>query len=326
MLNIIKKALPGLTVESGKGKDVIVKSKDREQAKRDLESFFTKKKTLFTSVFKKSKSSSIDVLQVEGIGDVIFKPIIQKGAGGLKFEKELEIDLNNYFNGVEYKDLKHTDVIKELESVIGLKRKSNFTVVPEGKKNQKRLITFNGRKLTVSNSTGKTLTDLTLKKGNTSIYLSLKMSKTYYTLNASIYEYFLDKNYQKAINEYFGFNGQKMGGFGKEYGCITDNPKYTTVKKNLADILNQALGTDVIIVHKKKENDVVVKDITTNKVSISGLDDDSYRYPEPNVRKYANIKFDAVINGYDYEVNFQFRGTTATDTGPKYLRILLERL
>ena len=31
-----------------------------------------------------------------------------------------------------------------------------------------------------------------------------------------------------------------------------------------------------------------------------------------------------MINGYKYEVDFQFRGTTAIDTGPRYLRILLK--
>jgi hypothetical protein len=56
------------------------------------------------------------------------------------------------------------------------------------------------------------------------------------------------------------------------------------------------------------------------------LSDDSYVYPEKGVRKYANIKVKARINGHDYIVNFQFRGTTAADVGPKYLRILLERL
>lgn len=326
MLNTIKKALPNQTVVAGKGKDVIVKSKNREAAKKELEQYFTKKKVLYTSVFKKSKSASIEVLSVEGIGDVIFKPIIAKGAGGLKFEKEVELDLNNYFNGAEYKELIHPDVIEALESEIGLKRRAKFEVVPEGKKNQKRLITFNGKKLTISNSSGATLTDLTLKKGNSKTYLSLKMSSTYYTLNASIYQYFLDKTYQKSINEYFGFNGQLMGGFGKEYGCITDEVSYTKVKNNLSSILDQALGHDVVIVHKKSANDVMVKDVSTNKVSVSGLSDESYRYPEAGVRKYANIKFSAKINGYDYEVNFQFRGTTPTDTGPKYLRILLERL
>jgi hypothetical protein len=327
MIDIIKKALPKATVVAGKTKgDVIVKSKDREKAKAELEKYFTTKKVKFTSVFKKSKSGSLEVLSVLNMGDVIFKPVIQKGAGGLKFEKELEIDLNNYFNGADSKDFIYPVVVSEIESVLKLTPDAGYEVIAEGKKNQKRQLTFNGKKLTVSNSSGRTLTDLTLAKGNKKIYLSLKMSETYYTLNASIFEFFKDKTTQVAMNQYFGFDGQKMGGFGSEYACITSAPKYSNVKNNLADILDQAVGHDVVIVHKKTSTDVMVKKVTTNSVTVSDLDDTSYRYPEAGVRKYANIKCNAKINKYDYEVNFQFRGTTPTDVGPKYLRILLERL
>lgn len=327
MIDLIKKALPSDTIVPGKVKgDVIVKSKNRDKAKVELEKYFKAKKVKFQSIFKKSKSGSLDVLSVDNFGDVIFKPVIQKGAGGLKFESELEADLNNYFNGAERKELKYPVVVYEIANTLKLSQDSNYKVIPEGKKNQKRLLAFSGSKLTVSNSTGKTLTDLTLADGSKRIYLSLKMSKSYYTLNAAIAEFFKDKSTQVKINEYFGFNGQMMGGFGKEYACVTDEPVYSKVKKNLADILDQAVGHDVVIVHKKTDADVLVKKVTTNKVTISNLDESSYRYPEAGVRKYANIKCNAVINGYDYEVNFQFRGTTPTDVGPKYLRILLERL
>ena len=129
------------------------------------------------------------------------------------------------------------------------------------------------------------------------------------------------------INTYFGFNGQKMGGFGKAFACVTKKPNYSQVEKNLEDILAQAVGTEVILIHKKKQNDVMVSKIgRTNKIAVSNLSDDSYVYPEKGVRKYANIKVNATINNHKYIVNFQFRGTTAADVGPKYLRILLERL
>ena len=75
-----------------------------------------------------------------------------------------------------------------------------------------------------------------------------------------------------------------------------------------------------------KENDVLVSVIGNKaQVMIRSLNSDSYVYPEAGKRKYANIKVDATINGTLYKVNFQFRGTTAADVGPKYLRILLER-
>jgi hypothetical protein len=269
----------------------------------------------------------LDVLEVPGSGDVIFKPIIQKGAGGVKFEVELLLDIKNYLNGAEYNKLKHPDVLKEMEKVLKFDRRTKYEVVSEGAKNQKRQLVFTGNKIIISNSTGKTLTDLTLKKDNKLLYLSLKMSATYYTLSAGIVKYFSEGRTKIPINTYFGFNGQKIGGFGKEFACVTKKPNYNLVKNNLEDILAQAVGTEVILIHKKKDNDVMVSQIgRTNKVSVSELSDNSYVYPEKGVRKYANIKVKAVINGHDYIVNFQFRGTTATDIGPKYIRILLERL
>ena len=36
------------------------------------------------------------------------------------------------------------------------------------------------------------------------------------------------------------------------------------------------------------------------------------------------IQTNGSINGHEYNVDFQFRGTTSTDTGPRYLRILLK--
>lgn len=326
VLKEVKAAEPGAIVEQ-KGKDIIVKTKDRNATKAKIEQQFKKKKIIFKSVFKKAKSSSLDVLEVPGGGDIIFKPIIQKGAGGVKFEAELMLDIKNYLNGAEYNKLKHPDVLKEMEKVLKFNRKTKYEVVSEGAKNQKRQLVFTGSKILISNSTGKTLTDLTLKKDNKLMYLSLKMSATYYTLSAGIVKYFAEGRTKIAINTYFGFNGQKIGGFGKQFACVTKKPNYNQVKSNLEAILAQAVGTEVILIHKKKDNDVMVSEVgRTNKVSVSNLGDESYVYPEKGVRKYANIKVKAKINGHDYIVNFQFRGTTAADVGPKYLRILLERL
>lgn len=310
-----------------KGKDILVTSKDRITAKENLEKYLKKKKIEFISVFKKSKSSSLEVLTVEGV-DIIFKPFIIKGAGGLSFEKELAVDLENYFSGVKIEDLKHKKAVKELQTVLGWTPREKYKVLHEGSKNQKRALVFSAGKISISNSTGVTLTDLTLQKGNEApVYLSLKMSKSYYTLSASIFKYFLEKNTQVGINTYFGFDGMRMGGFGKEYQCKTPKPNYTTVKANLQNLLSQAIGTQMVLVHQKDPSNVLVKKIgRTNTVSISNLSDNSYVYPEPNVRKYANIKVNATINGGTYAVHFQFRGTTAADKGPKYLRILLERM
>lgn len=326
LLKEIKKADPSVIVEQ-KGKDIIVKSKDRNLTKKKIETSFKKQKIIFKSVFKKAKSSSIDVLEVTGGGDIIFKPVIQKGAGGVKFEGELAVDIKNYLNGVDYTKLKHPDVLKEMEKILKFNRKVKYEIVEEGSKNQRRQLVFTGNKIVISNSTGKTLTDLTLKKDRELMYLSLKMSQSYYTLSAGIVKYFMEGRTKIPINTYFGFNGQKMGGFGKVFACVTKKPNYSQVEKNLEDILDQAVGKEVILIHKKKANDVMVSKIgRTNKVAVSNLSEASYVYPEKGVRKYANIKVNATINGHKYIVNFQFRGTTAADVGPKYLRILLERL
>lgn len=328
----ITKADPTAQLQK-KGKDILVKSKDRNTTKLKVEKQFKKAGIIFKSVFKKGKSNTIDVLEIPGEGDLIFKPLTRRGAGGVAFEKELENDIKNYLNGVEYNKLKHPDVLKEMESVLGFNRKTKYQVVPEGSKNQKRQISFNGSAIEISNSNGKTLTDLTLKKDNKLMYLSLKMSPTYYIMNAGIGKYFMEGRVKIKINEYFGFNGQKMGGFGKQFACVTKKANYEKVKSNLQDLIAQAIGTDVIIIHKKTANDVLVSEIgkTNIKVRISNLNEESYSYPEKRSatsrgRKYANIKFNANINKHNYIVNMQFRGTTATDIGPKYIRILLERL
>jgi hypothetical protein len=314
-------------VVSMKEKDILVQSKNREEAKKKVEKWLKTKKVPYKSVFKKSKSSSLDVLTVSNF-DIVFKPIIAKGQGGRDFEHQLEADLNNYFNGVDIDKLTHGDVITALVKEIKLTPTNNLSAMNEGSKNQKRALTFDGNKIEISNSTGKTLTDVTIncKAGPPPLYLSLKMSQSYYTLSASIGAYFADKKTKVAINTFFGLNGQWMGGFGKEYRCVTPKPNYTVVAKNLASVLSQAVGKNVILVHKKTTNDVLVKKVgNSNKVTVSSIDQKSYSYPIFGVRKYANIKFDASINGVSYKVNFQFRGTTAADVGPKYLRILLER-
>ena len=326
LMQIVKAGLPNAIITQ-KSKDIIVKSKDRDASKMALEKHFKSKKVLFESVFNKSKSSSIEVLSVTGVGDIIFKPIIQKGAGGLSFEKELDIDLRNYFSGGDMSDIKHKDVIKALELKIGINQKSKMSVLHEGSKNQKRTLSYSTNKITISNSSGETLTDITIADSNKKkTYLSLKMSNSYYILSASIGAYFSNKDTQVGICKFFGFNGQLMGGFGDQFSCITGEPDYTKAKQNLENLLSQAYGHDVVVIHKKRENDVKVSKVgSKSAVSIAALSVESYVYPEAGKRKYANIKTNATINGVAYKVNFQFRGTTAADVGPKYLRILLER-
>jgi len=98
-------------------------------------------------------------------------------------------------------------------------------------------------------------------------------------------------------------------------------------KKNLKQLIIEALGPDVVLVNKISQgiNTVSVVKRFNHKVDIGTVNKDSYLYAEQGVRKYNNIKFNASINGNNYVVSFQFRGTTSTYTGPRYLRILLQK-
>lgn len=333
VLSTIKKALPKDEVTATKtrsGVDVRVVSANRNEAKKNLEAALKKQRIPFKSVFKRSKSSSMDILDLGGGVEVTFKPLTRRGMKGLKFEDELAEDLKNYFNGVEDpKAFVHPDVIKAIKKELKWSPRDNYTIVPQGRMNQKRKLIFDGNKIVITNSTGETLTDLTLSNGKKTVYLSLKTSKTYYVTSSSIYQHFLDKSTQVKVNEFFGFDGLKMGEFGKEYACVTKEPNFSKVRSNLAELLSNAIGTGLVLLHKKRTNDVLITEVrpsSPQKVTISGLSEDSYTYPIKGKRKGSNIKVKATVDGHTYIVNFQFRGTTAADTGPKYLRILMERL
>jgi len=183
------------TVEAVK-KDITIKSKDRDATFTETKKLLKTSKIAFTEVFKASKSSSMNVLTVPDYGgDIIFKPIIQKGAGGVEFEHELEADLTKWWAGTSKRSLKHADVITEMEKVLKYTAKDRYKIIPMGSKNQKRQLAWDGTIMSVSNSTGATLTDLTLEHKDTKklVYLSLKMSKSFYILSAAIEAYFADK-------------------------------------------------------------------------------------------------------------------------------------
>ena len=129
------------------------------------------------------------------------------------------------------------------------------------------------------------------------------------------------------INEFFGFDGFKMGqAFGKDFKATTKTPNYSAILRRFKDLLNQCLGPDIVLVLKiANGNNHIDKVVGMNhKIQVSGLSKNSYGYAEKGVRKYNFINFNAIVNGHRYEITFQFRGTTAVDTGPRYLRILFK--
>ena len=288
--------------------------------------------------FKKNKISykvrkKITELEITGTGTVlVFKPLFAKGAGGVKFEHQIEKDLNDWFKGADYKDLKHPDTIEQLVKTIRLRQNSTYKAKGIGAANTKRPPTFSATKATVTNNTPGKVSDIDIlnKNGRVLYHLSLKFSPSFYIYNATVINYFksTNKRERKMINEFFGFDGFKMAqAFGKEYAADTvKNYNYASILRRFKDLLNQCLGPDIVLVSKiaNGNNHISYVKGLNHKITLSGLSKDSYGYAEKGVRKYNFIRFMAMVNGHKYEVDFQFRGTTATDTGPRYLRILFK--
>lgn len=306
--------------------DVVVKSKRRDPTKLNFMKMLQSRGVGFTD--KKSSKSSAGVVQIDGLpGDIIFKPLKAKGAGGVSFEKELLNDIEQFFNGADLEDLQNKNIIQALQKTLKIDPAEKWTVEHEGSKNQRRSLTFNGSMFDIQNNTGNVLSDITIKKNDKPYYLSLKMSQSYYILNGAIKQFFIDKRTQVKAYEFFGFNGIAMAGFGDKYFAVTKKPDYQRVKSNMKELLRKAYGTDITVVHKKSATEFYVFEVPRegSRVEVGDIGPSNYRYPEKGVRKYAAIVFTSVINGYNYKVVVEFRGTTGGDTEPTYLRINLEK-
>lgn len=333
LIDVLKKQLKSEDVVEFRKKDIVIKSKNRVEAKNTVEQFLKKSNIGFSSVMKRSKSSSLEVHSVPGWSlDLIYKPHKAKGADGVAFEKQIEADLKAFFNGEEEK-FQHPDVIKRLTEELDItpnKPGSEWKIIPTGSQNQKRGVKFQSGKLTVENSSGATLKDITVKAPNGKpLYISLKMSESYYLINAGVLNYFKSPSDKKKIAEFFGMDGKKLAGFGPEYLSDAKPGNFSVVKRNLEELVSQSFGHDVVIVHKVRTNKINIMDIKSGirlPVVVSNLTESSYVYPEVGKRKYANIKFKARVSGKEYEVNCQFRGTTGSDTGPRYLRLLMRAI
>ena len=323
LLNEIKRInfLRNSKFEAGK-KFILIRCKDRTTIQEELEKYFKTKKIAFK---RRKKPTELEITGSTQI--IIFKPLKAKGSGGLKFEEQFTSDLNDWFSGVELDDLQSGDTIRLLIKKLKLKQSSKYLATQVGSRNTRRPPTYGGGKIKISNNSGLAVSDVDLQADRL-YYLSLKYTNSFYIYNGSIGSFFEQPNTKKGVNEFFGFDGYKMGkAFGKKYSVTTKAPNYNTVKTNLKQIITEALGPNVVLVNKIAQNDNYISVVRGfgHKVEITGLTKDSYLYAEKNVRKYNNIKFNALVNGANYMVSFQFRGTTSTDTGPRYLRILFQK-
>jgi hypothetical protein len=122
---------------------------------------------------------------------------------GLGFEGELVADLNLFnaegISEANKDQYKYPDLIIEISKELGLKP-GNFEVIPEGAKNQSRPLGFKSGGPVVEFSQGsaaETLTDITIKKGDTKYYLSAKFGNTLTFFNSGVTK-FLPANEIKA--------------------------------------------------------------------------------------------------------------------------------
>jgi len=309
-------------------KHVIVRSKDRNASQEYLEKYFRDKKVKFKLVEGGSHSSR-EIMKVEDFaGFIIFKPPkgVAGGGGGIDFEKQLITDLDRFYKGET--DLRHPDVVDELIKTLkwNINDFGRFEVLHEGSKNQKRKIQFSGRdNFSITNSEGQYISDVTVKTDKGIFYLSLKIGSSFYIANSGVTSLFKTEQILPRICEFFGLDGEKMGGFGKEYACKTGRINLARVRTNLEDVISQAYGKKVIFVHKKGPGTVSVIDIGNSLgVSINSLTPASYNYPIPGKRKNVYINFDAGIGSKDYQVKIQIGGDGHGNDAPKMMRIWLK--
>ena len=308
-----------------KGKQLLVRSSDRTTLQEKTEEYFKKNKILFKP---RKKATELDVTGSNQV--LVFKPLFAKGAGGVKFEHQIVKDLNDWFKGADYEDLQHPDTIEQLVKTVRLRQDSRYLAKGVGAANTRRPPSFTATKATVTNNFKGKVSDVDILSGNRVLHhLSLKFSKSFYIYNATVINYFKSASPQTRtmINEFFGFDGFKMGqAFGKDFRATTKAPNYSAILRRFKDLLNQCLGPDIVLVLKiANGNNHIDKVVGLNhKITLSGLTKDSYGYAMKGVRKYNFIRFQAMVNGHKYEIDFQFRGTTAIDTGPRYLRILFK--
>ena len=308
-----------------KGKQLFVRSSDRTTLQEKTEAYFKKSNIKFKP---RKKVTELDITGASQV--LVFKPLFAKGAGGVKFEHQIVKDLNDWFKGAEYNDLQHPDTIEQLVKTVRLKQDSRYEAKGVGAANTRRPPSFTANKATVTNNFKGKVSDVDILSGNRVLHhLSLKFSKSFYIYNATVINYFKSASPQTRtmINEFFGFDGFKMGqAFGKDFRATTKAPNYSAILRRFKDLLNQCLGPDIVLVLKiVNGNNHIDKVVGLNhKITLSGLTKDSYGYAMKGVRKYNFIRFQAIVNGHRYEIDFQFRGTTAVDTGPRYLRILFK--
>jgi hypothetical protein len=113
---------------------------------------------------------------------------------GIEFENQVANDLQTYKDGGD--QFVYKDLTESIVSEFGL-TPTNFKIIPEGKKNQKRSLVFtpNGPLISTpgGQSVAETLTDITLLKEGKPIYISLKFGDSLTLFNSGAKTIFPEK-------------------------------------------------------------------------------------------------------------------------------------
>lgn len=242
---------------------------------------------------------------------------------GLAFERELEADLTLYnTEGITEENkskFKYPGIIIEISKEIGIKP-GNFTVKPEGGKNQSRPLKFEGGNPVVGFSAGSaaaTLTDLTVIKGDTSYYLSAKFGSTLTFFNSGVTKIFptdeikageITNSDGKALLETFGIDNKTFCRVFNEYGKTNfsqesgPSPQYSQPK--IKGLVKSGIGEGYYMVHGGTKGDQfyeidnsyadVASDTSSPDIYYGGLNGDGKRidiiFESPTYKFKVNIR------------------------------------
>ena len=249
------------------------------------------------------------------------------GSAGMVFEDALVNDLKNLQTSPD--TMLHKSIVDELVKEVKKKYrvdlgKEHFTVRKDGGKNQKRNITFDGKKWKAnpSGDIGHILTDVSIITKKKEIFLSLKYTKQFFITNFSIKPYLgelrqVDTKRDEMLMS-LGLNPFLWGQHYSAPGVDKQIPESQAVK-NIEQLLEEVVGYGYIKVIGGGKYDVVADMKKGSAIKItSGLE---FRYAG-RTRKGSAIVFSMDLGGHHYNVQMQIRGTKSTD-GPNYVRVLL---
>lgn len=256
-----------------------------------------------------------------------------KKAGGGKAGKEFEEHIARELGKIKFggSSCPYVKGIEQECSKLGYDLTfDDYDIDVEGHKNQKRSMVFeNGSiKTNPSGDIGRTVSDITLSfQDGSKIPISLKYTSQYFLVNMSLRKYLHDKEPTKDVPErnqiikYFGFNPKE---FLTPYNLhSTDDSIITDVeaKVNWENVIKESIGYGYLYVVGGGKNDITTYLSKDNSVKVDEILQRTYAVA--GVRKYSKIKLLVTIGNKQYKLDCQFRGTTADEVLPYYLRIMV---